>query len=96
MLASSPMISTPGSEYTSGTITRIASASPGPTPITSDSVVKAPPEVLKYMMNTSGSVVSARESLGASMAAEYSRARRSWPARSAGSRCTAPPDSLDR
>jgi hypothetical protein len=43
-----------------GTSTRISSAIPGPTEATRVSVVKAPPEVLKYRMNTSDSVLIER------------------------------------
>jgi hypothetical protein len=45
-----------GTVYTSGTSTSVSRAIPGPTDATSVSVVKAPPEVLKYRMNTSDSV----------------------------------------
>src|SRR5215208_5693587 len=70
MLASSPTMRISGSEYTIGTSTRMSSAIPGPTEATSASVVNAPPEVLKYRMNTSDSVVIERTS---GMAAKLSR-----------------------
>src|SRR5438128_10521672 len=60
MLASSPMISTSGSDQTRGTRTISRSASPGPTSVTSVSVVNGPPLVLKYITNTSASVPSER------------------------------------
>jgi hypothetical protein len=47
MLASSPTMRISGMEYTTGTTTIMSRASPGPTSRTSDSVVYAPPEVLK-------------------------------------------------
>jgi hypothetical protein len=63
MLASSPTMRISGSEYTTGTSRRTSSAIPGPTDPTSASVVNAPPEVLKYRMNTSDSVEIDRTSV---------------------------------
>ena len=63
MLASSPTMRISGSEYTSGMSSMMSSAIPGPTDVTSVSVVNAPPEVLKYSMNTSESVVIERTSI---------------------------------
>src|SRR5437016_10411613 len=62
MLASSPTISTSGTDQTTGTSTRISSARPGPTERTSVSVVNGPPDVVKYSMKTSDSVPSDRGS----------------------------------
>src|SRR4051812_21479920 len=72
MLASSPTMRISGSEYTTGTSTRMRSAIPGPTDATSVSVVKAPPDVLKYRMKTSDSVVIDRTSV---MPAKLTRTR---------------------
>jgi hypothetical protein len=76
MLASSPMMSTSGSDQSSGTATRMASASPGPTDATSVSVVNAPPDVQKKSTKTSASVPSERWSFRAGSGLRGRRIRR--------------------
>src|SRR5690242_11435443 len=68
---------TSDTDQTIGIATRMASASPGPTSATSVSMEYAPPETLKNMTKTSGSVVSARRSVVRSAVIATSRQRHS-------------------
>src|SRR5271157_645218 len=86
MLASSPMSSTSGNDQTRGTIASVASASPGPSSATRPSSVKAPPETLKNITKTSGSVVRERRS--------RTSQRRSVAGGELGSGCNRQPDFL--
>src|SRR5215469_2044791 len=62
MLASSPISSTSGRDQKRGTIASVVRARPGPSSATRPSSVNAPPETLKNITKTSGSVVRERRS----------------------------------
>src|SRR5204863_1522039 len=70
MLASSPTISTSGSDQISGTRNRMSRPSPGPTVAINVSVVYGPPDVQKKRMKTSANVPIPRRSccIGATVA----------------------------